>query len=459
YEAAAYSTGIGYRRAPATDADAAAARRGRLGYLARDATRNDPLAARALQVITNNVVGDGIIPRPDPKHPGLVTPFLELTESFLDTTSIDANGLQNLYGLQRLVMSTVAAAGEAIVLRHPAPPGAPGLPLRLQVLEPDHLDMSRDSMAKRGGGYVHEGISYDQKGRRTGYWLYDHHPGSTAPHLAGARSRFWPARDVLHVYRPDRPGQMRGVSWFAPIILDLQHLSDYAEAQLMRQKIAACFAGFRTITDHHRPDRERELEALSPGLIQDLGPDEEITFTDPPEAGDYDPFVRAIVRHVAAGLGITYEALSGDLSTVNFSSARMGRMEMDRNISAWQWTMLIPAMLQPLGQWIVAAWAQTDARVARLVAEGKPPVIGWVPPHRVLVDPTREIPALREAVAAGFTSRRAVVRSLGHDPERLEQDIAGENAVADKLGLVFLSDGRVAATAAAEPSQEGRNDA
>jgi capsid protein len=145
-------------------------------------------------------------------------------------------------------------------------------------------------------------------------------------------------------------------------------------------------------------------------------------------------------------MGITYEALSGDLSNVNFSSGRMGRLEMDRNVAAWQMLMLIPQMLQPIGAWAVEGWRliQQDA-----VAAVK---LDWVPPNRPLIDPNREITALRDKVKAGFASRSSVIRELGYDPERVMEEIAADNASADVIGAVFDSDGRNTGAGAAQPN-------
>jgi len=438
YDAAILDARTAHRRASGADADAANQQRARLSGLARDMIRNTPYAARAQQVIANNVVGDGIIPRlsgvPDP----LAKEGLAYIENLLDTTAIDYDGRQNLYGLQRIAMNAVVDAGEALIVHR----GEWAGDLRLQVLEADFLDTSRDGLPGEFGGWVHDGIEYDRNGQRIGYWLYDQHPGASMlrPDL-GLQSHFVPAHRVAHLFRQDRPGQMRGVSWYSSIMLPLQDLGDYHDAELMRHKVAATFAGFRRVGDLAAggPGVAAALDELRPGLIQDIGPDEDVTFPTPPVAGDFDPFSRAVLRSVAAGLGITYEALTGDLSNVNFSSARMGRVEMDRNVSSWQWTMMIPQMLDPIGTWFRAAWAANNRRDSEKIHGAR---IEWQPPHRVLVDPTREIPALVEAIRAGLTSRRAVVRSLGFDPERLEKDIAAENRAADDLGLQFESDYR-----------------
>ena len=466
YEAASVSKRTGHRRAPGTDADAAGSTRRRVANVARDMVRNTPFAARIQQVIANNVVGDGIIPKV--RLPGNLSKagaarlrdgVLGLIERDLDTTFIDADGRQNLYGLQRLAMNAIVDAGEVLVVRT----SARGHRLQVRLLEIDYLDDSRQG-ADEAGGWVKDGIEYDEAGVRVAYWLFDQHPGASNWGKPGSPiSRRVPAADVLHIYRQDRPGQMRGVSWFSSIAIPLQDLGEFQDAQLMRQKIAACFVAFRRVESLGEGDaRSAELESLSPGLVQDIGPDEEVTFGTPPDSGDFDPFSRSILRAVAAGVGVTYEAATGDLSMVNFSSARMGRVEMDRNVSSWQWTMLIPQMLQPMGRWLMEGW-QTDLAEMGVGDAGLAMLrfgIGfeWVPPYKVLVDPTREIPALIEGIRGGLFSLSGVVRSLGHDPERLFEDIAADNAALDALGLRFESDFRTSADGAPRTARPDSSD-
>ena len=450
YAAAGYGRRSRSWNANNSDADGAAARRARLAYITRDMIRNTPYAARAQQVITNNVVGDGIIPK-IVGSAGAKRQGLDLVERHFDTTAIDADGRLNLYGLQRLAMNTVVESGEVLVRRRRRQIGD-GLPLpfQVQVLEPDYLDVLREGPLP-SGNYVREGIEFDLIGRRVAYYLWDEHPGRSSGILSGIRvlSRRVPASEVLHIYRLDRPGQIRGVSWMSGIALNLQDLGDHQDAELMRQKIAACFAAFRTSPDG-APDKDAEGigGTLRPGAIMELAPGEDIRFGVPPKVDGFEEFNRVILRSVAAGLGVTYEALTGDLSTVNFSSARMGRMEMDRNISSWQWTLMIPQFCQPMAEWFQEAW--------QIQAGGRAPQarVAWVPPYRTLVDPTREIPALRDKVRAGFASRQGVVRELGHDPERLMEEIREDRETAKAAGVQFDSD----ASASTPEVAEGAND-
>lgn len=427
------------------DADTVNGVRGDLAGISRDMIRNTPLARRAQQVIASNVVGDGIIPKIVTRSQAARDEFLGVIESHFDTTAIDADGRQNLYGLQRLALNTIVDAGEVLIRRRRRlRTDGLVLPFQIQILEPDYLNTWVDGETAIGT-VIREGIEYNQIGQRVAYHLHDTHPGARPTWASRFDSRRVAASEILHIYWQDRPGQMRGVTWYAAVIRALQNLDDFEDAQLVRQKIAACFTAFRTTNevgtlgdtlDGDESDVAYGLESLSPGRIQNLPPGEDIRFADPPGVGDYDPFTRGVIRRVAAGFGITYESLSGDLSGVNFSSGRMGRMEMDRNISAWQWLMMVPQMLQPLSAWTLEAWNQASGRVRTGVR------LDWVPPHRMLVDPNRELAAMRDEVRSGFTSRSAQIRRLGYDPERVTADIVTDNELADERGLVFDSDPR-----------------
>jgi lambda family phage portal protein len=426
-------------RATRADADTAAASRQRLAGIALDMVRNSPLATRAQQVISSNVVGDGIIPKVIAKRKGERESAMRLIEAHFDTTDIDADGRNNLYGLQRLVVNALVASGEVLIRRRRRERrDGFSLPFQIQVIEIDFLDTFAFGKGAEGN-VVRDGIEYDAIGRRVAYHLLSDHPGARGWRNLGRASRRVLASEILHIYRQDRPGQMRGVSWFAPVALALQDMADHQDAQLMRQKIAACFAAFR-VTPDGEPETTRNdpggLSTLVPGRIQTLAPGEDIRFAEPPGVQGYDEFTRSVSRTVAAGLGVTYEALTGDLTGVNFSSARIGRLEMDRNVSAWQWLLLIPQMMQPLAKWFDEAWAIADPVRARQVK------LQWVPPRRMLIDPNREITALRDKVRAGFSSRSEGIREMGYDPERVLEEQIADAAAADQAGMIFDTDPR-----------------
>jgi capsid protein len=132
---------------------------------------------------------------------------------------------------------------------------------------------------------------------------------------------------------------------------------------------------------------------------------------------------------------VTYEALTGDMSGVNYSSGRMGWLEFQRNIDAWRWNMFIPQAMDPLERW-------TKEAIMLATLSSAPFELNWTPPQREMIDPVVENQSAKEEIRAGLSSRSEVLRRRGLDAEQIDNEIASDNARADKLGLILDSDPR-----------------
>ena len=435
-------------RAVTTDANAETfLANGRLRDVARDLVRNNAFAARAKAVIPANVVGAGIVLSVKAARQARQDRIKGLIRDHFETTAIDADGRLNIYGLQALAMATIVEAGEVLIRRRVrrAEDGLP-LPLQLQVLEPDFLDTNVDGPLGNGN-YAVQGIEFDLRGQRVAYYLFDQHPGDMRG-FSGYRGNRVSADFVTHVYRVDRPGQVRGVTWFAPVITRLHDLADLSDAQLMKQKIAACFAAF--IKDNGQGESYAQqpagpdgapvtnaypIETFEPGMIERLGEGEDISFATPPQSQDFGPYSMLVLREIATGMNIPYEAMTGDLTGVNFSSGRMGWLEFQRAVEGWRWNMLIPGMMDP-----VMRWANEAVRAVTMSSE--PYRVDCTPPRREMIDPANDIRAAQQAIRSGLSSRSSEVRKLGYEPEDIDAEIKADNERADKLGLVLDSDPR-----------------
>lgn len=408
----------------------------------RELVRNNPYARRVVDVIPANVVGTGIQARPDVQGQQPYRRIKQAWTQWAETMACDWGERTDFYGLQAQVMRAVVESGECLVLRRRLR-NAPGrVPLQLQVLEADYLDHSRDMMlASQPGNEVVQGVEYSG-GKVVGYWLYDRHPGE----LYGlAISRFVPVEDVLHIYRVDRPGQVRGIPWLAPVMVRLNDFDTYEDAQLQRQMVAACFAGFIQDTGGgdgysglptvQGPNGQKQtVDRLEPGMMEILPPGKTITFASPPPVDGYAEYSKQVLRSIAVGTGISYEMLTGDLTGVNFSSGRMGWIEAHRQVTAWQWQIMVNQLCEPVWRWFMEAAAL--ANVSETVGAR------WTPPRREMIDPVKETAALQSSVRNGFTSLSQAIQSLGDDPETMLPELAADLQKLDALGLVLDSDPR-----------------
>jgi lambda family phage portal protein len=323
------------------------------------------------------------------------------------------------------------------------------VPLRLQVMEPDMLDFGKDD-----GSRIKFGKQYSETGRLEGYWLRQTHPGETEWNGVRITSDFVPASEILHTYEVRRPNQAIGVPFGAAVLLHLRDIDDIQSAMLLKTKIAACFTAF--VYSNEPADlvggATALTETLEPGAIEILPDGKQIAFANPPQSPDYVSQMKHHLHAVAAGYGITYEALTGILSDVNFSSARMGFLEFHRNVAAWRWNVTIPQVMDPVHRWFHTAAGSVTIRGPRRMI--------WTPPRRELIDPAKEIAALIEGVKAGFFSLSEIQRSLGYIPTEVMEELEGDIANAREKGLMLSVDGATGAAGArgaSEPDTDGED--
>lgn len=403
-----------------------------------DLVRNNAIARRAVDTIVGNTVGPGIAPqflRDDVRDQVLEA----LADRHLETADCDSDGRYTYHGLQAVAFQAMVESGEVLVRRRRRRP-SDGLtvPLQFQLLEADFLDDSKDGPLPDGGRII-QGVEFDAIGRRRVYWLFREHSGSDRRSVESVPV---PARDIAHVYREDRPGQVRGIPWLAPVMLRIADWADFADAQLVRQKIAACFVAFwHEAFDTTPPPgvtvdaMGNLIEKLEPGLVQRLPMGTDVKFGIPPGIDGYEEQARVYMREIAAGVGVSYEAVSGDLANVNFSSGRMGHLEYQRNIDRWRQLTFIPQFNVPLMGWFLDA--------AMLVGVDTAGVrVRHVAPRREMIDPNREIAADLQAIRSGQKTLTQAIREKGRDPVEHLREMAADNELLDELGLVLDSDPR-----------------
>lgn len=448
----------GFTRRP-TDANAAAAGP-TLSFLrsqARDLTRNNPWAKRGTNRLCGNTVGCGIRPKAAGRN---ATQIMERWRTWAETTECDAAGRHTFYGLQWLAFRTMAVSGEVLIRRRfRLPTDGLSVPLQLQIIEPDFLDTSRDtgSTPLANGGEIIQGVELDALGRRAAYWLFDRHPGGLG-RLTSPVSRRVPAESVLHLYDCERPGQVRGSSWFAPVDVRLHDFADFEDATLVKAKIAACMAAFVTDTDGlatplAKPGTDRATgqptETFEPGMILNLPPGKQVTVANPPTATDHTSYSATALRGVAAGLGTTYEDLSGDYSQLNYSSWRGARLAHQNDIEAWQEHILIPNMCQPAWLWFLTAMQLNGEQVEYSPAE-------WHTAPFPILDPDKEATANQKNIRSGLKTWAQAVRELGYDPEAQLAEIVDYNGRFDEDEVVLDCDPRhtnAAGAAQADPAE------
>lgn len=364
--------------------------------------RNNALAITARRKLVNHWVGAGIKVR-----------FANKTvqaewDKFVTSPSVDGWGTLN--NLQALWASSLFESGEVftrmIVQQHPKSK----VPLMLQTLESEQLDIHYTT-----GANTKTGIEFSPAGKPLVYHFWKEYPGGTLNIQTPERVPVL-AEDVLHIFQRDRPGQFRGIPHPTGALLALFETDELLDATLVRQKLAQIVAWVVETEDTARPvlgttdaepdpeepqseGRSSQVQTILPGGIHYFNSGEKLKFATTEDIGNnFTAFLTAQLRLVASSMGITYEQLTGDLSAVNFSSIRAGLIEMRKSVAITQQLVFVNLGLEPLVQRFKELGG---VYVNRNFTSCKH---SFVFPKNEWVDPLKDVQADIEEVRAGLAT-------------------------------------------------------
>jgi lambda family phage portal protein len=320
--------------------------------------------------------------------------------------------------------------GEVLIRKRTRRPedGLP-VPLQLQLLEIDWLDSSKTGT--NGANTIVNGIEYDSLGKVTAYWLWDQHPGEVQSSRRGrANSYPVPASSIIHLFNPQRPGQGRGFTRLAPVIARVRDLQLYEDAELQRKNletrlsvIASGDITNMTVSESEDQATVRktgELGSLASGGITQVPPGLNLTVLEPKAAPGYVEYVKHQLHLIAAGMGVTYEMLTGDVKEVNFSSARVALLEFRRNAEQLQWLTLIPKLCLPIWR------AFIDAAVLAGKINRPDYAVDWSTPKWDYVNPQQDVDADLAEISGGLSSISEKLRRRGYKPDLVFKEIKSD---------------------------------
>lgn len=427
------------RRGASANADHAADA-SELRARSRALVQNVPYIAQGLRALVAQVIGTGIVPR-------WTGPGAEVFDQAWDAWApkADADGRLDVYGLMALAYRTMEQDGEVLVRVRPRrmSDGLP-VPIQFQVLEIDWLDSARNE--SRGGSRVVNGIQYDVLGKVEGYWLFDEHPGEVNSFVRRrTSSHFVPASSVIHLYTPERPGQGRGFPRIAPVISRVRDLQLYEDAELARKnletRLSVLVSGDASLLANGAPTLSHDQAAsearatghlgdLASGGINQVGDGMNMQVVEPKPAPGYVEYVKYQLHLIAAGWGVTYEMMTGDMREVSFTSARMRTMDFRREAEMTQWLHLIPRLVRAMAE------AFADAcELAGLVPKASYS-LDYSTPKWEYVNPQQDVKADLEEIGGGLQSLSEKIRRRGYKPEKVFAELASDMKTLRELGLV-----------------------
>ena len=449
---------------------------------ARALIRDAAYAKRAKVIVQNNVIGSGI---------GLQAKVKTSREQFSDRINDDIEAqwkhwtkkqhchvgkALSFQDLERLCLGQVFDTGEIFIRKHfTALPGS-RVPLALEVIEPERIADEFTPSPGNPNNTVRLGVEVDQYGAAVAYYIRTLHPGDVSlMALSQDRVERVPADQIIHLRVIDRWPQTRAIPWMHAAARKLNDMDGLTEAEVTAARASSCYMGFIEPPADNSSSFESEPQAdgsvqeeLEPAVIHKLLPGEKFNGYSPTRPNtQIDPFMRMMLREVAAGVGCSYESLSRDYSQSNYSSSRLALLD-DRDL----WKVLQGWWIRSFREELHEVWLQQAVLAGAISAINigeyannrekfeavcfKPRGWGWV-------DPTKEVAAYKEAVRCGFTTVSDVIAQTGNGRDLYEilEEREQELEYMNEKDLVFDTDPSVQANGApmapekpAEPSVE-----
>lgn len=367
----------------------------------------------------------------------------------------DARGQLDFYGIQRLAMLSQLLSGEVFAL-------FPMYRLRQETYSTKIMLIESDFVGSPNGqmdGDYRSGVKLNRYGAPVGYFIYKESPytqlafnreGTYVPKYGAESGRL----NVLHLLDCERPGQVRGMPAFAPVMETLKQLTRYTDAELMKALVSSTLTAVITTQlpdmgsvlqgavapfEEIDSDNPATLE-LGAGTVAQLAPGEDVkTIAPSPISNAFDDFVVTFCRQVGAALEIPYEILVKHF-TASYSASRAALLEYWKSVRARR-ASFIRQFCEP----IYELWMDEAVASGRLDAPGYFSDVrikaayqraSWYGPAMGQIDPLKEANAAVVRVDNLMSTRtKETAEITGEDFGDVVDQLSRERQMIEEGGL------------------------
>ncbi|CAH1387030.1 phage portal protein [Candidatus Nitrotoga sp. M5] len=416
----------------------------------RDQMRNAPVALGALNTTVSHVVGTGLT-----CTPAIDAKFLRLSEEqaeawqddvkrrfkvWAESADCDVARQMDFYEIQDITCRSYLESGDLFVLTPRVARSGKPARLALQIIEADRVcnpNRAADTPT------VIDGIEISPAtGEVIACHIARHHPGDTR--LIGSqkwdrvaiRGNSSGRLNVLSIFKPLRPGQLRGVPWIAPILEPLKQLARWSDAELNAAVVSGLMATFikmdPTAFDNlYDEDAQAAIVdtagkwsgEMESGKAINLLPGESIESNTPGRPNPaFDPFWTAMVRQIGMALEMPFEVLVMHFQS-SYSASRAALL------MAWKaFRSKRDFLAKKLCQPVFELWLADEVAEGRISAPGffTDDVVRaawcaaiWTGDGPGSIDPSKEVDAAQKRVDLGISTKQA--ESILHDGVDWEQ--------------------------------------
>ncbi len=426
--------------------------------------RDVSYAKRAQVIVVNNVIGSGIgmqaqvMTTRDTPAERVNDAIEEEWCEWAHAENCHTGGRLAFAHLERAAMAQVFATGECFIRKHYRPFGRSKVPYALELIEAERVadEFTAPYLSAQNSNHVRMGIEVDEFYRPVAYFIRRRHPNeyrlsSATPDMIERV----PADQIIHLAVVDRWPQTRGEPWMHAVARTFNDLAGYTEAEITRARVQASVPwtietpedseswGTPSTDQGAEGDGSVEME-VEAGIAKRLNPGEKMNAPAPNSPNPaLDPFVRYMLRELAAGTGPSYESLSRDYSQSNYSSSRLALLD-DRDLWRFYQSWFICEFRHKIHrEWLqaaVLARAIPGVTVEQYASEPRKfEAVLFKPRGWTWIDPTKEVEAYDQAVKSGYTTVTDVIAQTagGQDIEDILTTRARELKMMKEAGLTF----------------------
>jgi len=350
----------------------------------------------------------------------------------------EVTGQLSWRGLSALAIETTARDGEFIMRKIVGPDAGPS-GFALQMIDPQRLMVRYENLRyDDNGSFIRQGIEFNRYGRPVAYHFSSTDEADSYWYSINGRGFVRvPAEQIIHRFRVELVGQRRGLPWASTSLARLHHLAGFEDASVQNARATATKMGFIEYADGFGPTAEEDVNVAetidaAPLSFHELPEGAKIAAWNPTyPSGEYAVFCKSMLRGAAAGMGVLYNNLAGDLEGVNFSSIRQGTLDEREH-----WKELQQWLIESLCEPVFEAWLKVALLKGSIVSKtGKAygpqslaafSEVHWLGRRWAWIDPRADVDSALASIRGGITSPSQVIHEAGRDPHAVFAEIAAD---------------------------------
>jgi lambda family phage portal protein len=424
----------------------------------REQSENGDHMRKFIQLVRDNVAGPlGFTLQAQVKDPNGTQDTLASTAledgwaRFREKGVFDVTGQLSGADADRLVATSVATDGEVIAIKRY------GRELNefgfaIQIVDPMLLDPQHFEKLSNGNAIRH-GIEFTPDGRPVAYYFREYDERQVG-YISTSGSRNYqrvPAENVIHIFITEKVGQKRGLPWGRTALWRLRMFSGFEDAAITNARVGAAKMGFFKDVDAENDEDDALPMDCEAGVFENIGNREFVDWNPQFPEQSIDPFSKSLLRSIASGLGVSYNNLASDLSSVNFSSIRQGALD-EREV----WKGLQEWLITSWCKEVYKAWLERALLAGTITVANRPLRVDRIAKYKAItfqgrrwawIDPQAEMSANEKAIALRIKSTSEVIReTTTRDPVDVWDEVERDEAELKRRNIMPIPQAGAPAT-------------